>query len=110
MRTRHGDGEQPRFVDPRLQALCQRLRRRERLEAVVIAHDSMHGTARRDVRGAAGPVVDAVARRLRRQPEAVRYLRRGRLAIVTADVGFIRALMEEPRVAVLSATDTDRLC
>lgn len=62
-----------------------------------------------DERGPAGAVIDAASKNLRRRPARERYLPRGHLAIVIADVTFIRALMKDRRVVALSATDVDRL-
>ncbi|MEM7310265.1 MAG: hypothetical protein AAF682_26555 [Planctomycetota bacterium] len=94
------------FLDPRLDQQLRRAREATRLRVVLVAHPAPRtGDA---ARGAAGPVVDAVARELGRAPHAVRYLPRGHIAVVEAERLFLDALARHPGVAVLSAVDADR--
>ena len=103
-------------IDPRLLARLEEAGESDELEAfVMVARDPKpvlgggsplrEAPVASDERGAGGPLIDRVCRRLDHQPSKVRFLPRLGAVMVKCDRRFLRELLVEQ--AVVSATTQD---
>lgn len=97
------------YIDPRLQAHFRYTSENYILEVIVVVSQNTEELDNEDLRGAAGNIIDRVASIQREEPKRVRYIPAANIAVVLAKIIFIKMLIADPLVRIVSATDIDRV-
>jgi len=94
-------------IDPRLQEQLRKAEAHDEIEAFILVQATHNDGAVQDERGPGGELVDRVTRRVGEQPAYTKFLPRLGVVVVRGSPRLIRALIQDPAVVSVSASEGD---